>query len=182
MTNTIQMAAHAYGEVCKYQYLYTFSNGKQALVIFKPQNFVHLAGLRKLNDLADFQASNSATHIYKQILRGEIDQYTLQRSVHYCADSQERIENLCRLAQLLRTDRAVYDFDAAKASVVTRLKSSLILFQDDGLNFYLMLGAAKDGSGSYYPETFFLRFDNAYIRGQTIVRIERLELLPARKK
>lgn len=179
MSNMIQKAAQAYAEVCRYRYLYTFSNGRQALVIFKPQNFVHLAGLRKLSDLVEFQASRSAISIYKDILRGRIDQYTLQRSVHYNADAQERIENLARLSELLYTRQAVFDFDPAKARVVTRLKSSIIFFQDDGLNFYLMLGVAEDGA-SYYPETFFLRFDSAYIQGQTVVRIERLEKISAK--
>lgn len=176
MSNIIQKAALSYAEVCKYRYLFTFSNGKQALVIFKPQNFVHLAGLRKLSDLVEFQSSHSAIQIYKQILRGNIDQYTLQRSVHYDRDAHERIENLSRLSDLLLTDRAVFDFDAGKSRVVSRLKSRIIFFRDDGLNFYLMLGVAEDGT-SYYPETFFLRFDTAYIQGQNIVRIEKLEIL-----
>lgn len=176
MSNIIQKAAMAYADVCKYHYLYTFSNGKQALVIFKPQNFVHLAGLRKLNDLTEFQPANSAVNIYKRILRGEIDQYTLQRSIHYNSDARERIENLARLAEVLHTNQAVYNFDPQKARVISRLKSSIIFFRDDGLNFYLMLGAAQNGA-SYYPETFFLRFDTAYLQGQQIVRIDRLEKL-----
>ena len=33
-----------------------------------------------------------------------------------------------------------------------------------------MLGAAKDDN-EYYPETFFLRYDNAYIRNQMLVEV-----------
>ena len=77
---------------------------------------------------------------------------------------------------LLKTKRAVYGFDSNKAPITTSLKSRIILFSDEGYNFYLLLGLAADQS-SYYPETFFLRFDDAYIRGQQIVSVINFEIL-----
>lgn len=165
-----------YREICKHRYQYTLANGEQVCIVFKPQNFVHLAGLRKLNDLYEFQQCNSAVNIYKKILSGSIDMYTLQNSVNYHTDARERIENLCRLDCLLQTKRVVWQFDRNKTYVHTNLKSKVILFRDDGFDFYLMLGAVDNGK-TYYPETFFLRYDAAYIRGQQIVPVEKIELL-----
>lgn len=172
----LQKAALAYSSICKHRYQYTLSNGKRVCIVFKPQNFVHLAGLRKLNDLHEFQQCNSAVNIYKDILNGRINMYTLQTSVHYNTEARERIENLCRLEYLLQTKSVVWDFDRSKAYVHTNLKSNVILFRDDGFDFYLMLGAVDNGQ-TYYPETFFLRYDSAYIRGQQIVSVEKLDLL-----
>lgn len=171
----LQKAALEYSKICTHKYHYTLSNGEKILVEFKPQNFVHLAGLRKLNDLYEFQQQFSATNIYKKILRGDIGIYDIQQSVHFDTDAKERVENLCRLDYLLQTKLAVWGFDHKKTHVRTRLKSSVIFFRDDGYNFYLMLGVAKNEK-TYYPETFFLRFDAAYIHGQEIVTVENLEI------
>jgi len=177
MSDILQMAAQKYSDICKFQYCFTLSNGEQILVVFKPQNFVHLAGLRKLNDLDEFQDKHRSINIYKRILAGEIGIYDAQRSVHYDFDARTRIENLARLDYLLNTDRVVWDFDKDKAPLRTRLKSTVLFFRDDGFEFYLLLGVAQDGV-YYYPETFFLRYDDAYIRGQNIVYVDKLEVVP----
>ena len=104
------------------------------------------------------------------ILRGTTTDLHLQMSVHYDSDARDRIENLARLEALLRTDKAIWNFDPKKSKVVTRLKSKVIFFKPDGFNFYLMLGSAPDGE-TWYPETFFLRFDDQYLADQEIVSI-----------
>ena len=170
MSEYLLTAAKAYQAICRYSYLFSFSNGKTIKLVFKPQNFVHLAGLRKLNDVYEFQAGRSATNIYHDILRGNITDLHLQMSVHYDTDARERIENLSRLEELLKADKAIWNFDPKKSKVVTRLKSKVIFFKPDGFDFYLMLGAAPDGV-TWYPETFFLRFDDQYLTDQEIVSI-----------
>lgn len=176
MSDILQKAAKAYQQVCNHKYRYTLSNGKQVYIVFKPQNFVHLAGLRKLSDLYEFHKHNTATNIYKNILRGKITCYDLQRSIHFNIDAKERIENLCRLDHLLRTKQVVWNFDRAKTQVRTKLKSNVLFFRDDGFDFYLMLGVVDEGQ-TYYPETFFLRYDAAYIQGQQIVSVKKMELI-----
>lgn len=176
MPDILQTAAQTYQQICKHKYRYTLSNGEQICVVFKPQNFVHLAGLRKLSDLYEFQKQNAASNIFKNILRGEITEYDLQRSVHFDINAKERVENLCRLDHLLQTKQVVWNFDRSKATVRTSLRSKVIFFRDDNFNFYLMLGVVDDGD-TYYPETFFLRFDSAYIHGQQIVTVEKLDLI-----
>ena len=179
--STLEKAARAYAEICRHTYNYTFDNGDVISVRFCPNNFCHLAGLRKFDDLWEFQSQNgkpvySAANIYKKALKGEFSDYYLQTSKAYTQEAMDRIESFSRLKELLETDRAVYGFNKNIAPIVTRLKSNIILFRDEGFNFYLMLGLAEDGR-TYYPETFFLRFDDAYIKGQKIVKIVNLEIL-----
>jgi len=170
MPDILMTAALAYREVCKRQYLYTFDNGECIRIVFKPQNFVHLAGLRKLGDVYEFSNNNTTTNIYNAILRGKITLLDAQQSIHYDTEARERIENLARLDELLQTDCVVWNFDREKVKFRTNLKSTVIFFREEGFNFYLLLGVAPDAK-TYYPETFFLRFDDAYLRGQTVVQV-----------
>lgn len=175
MEDILHSAAEAYQRICNHQYKYTLENGEEFCVVFKPQNFVHLAGLRKLGDVHAFSNQFSANNIYKDILRGKICRCDLECSVHFDTDARERIENLSKIDSLLHTKQVVWNFDRKITRVKTRLKSNVIFFQYEGFNFYLMLGVANDGK-TYYPETFFLRFDQAYIQGQKIIAIETLEI------
>ena len=109
-------------------------------------------------------------------MQGDFDDYYLQTSHAYTQESKERIECLANLSKLLETKNAVYGFNPEIAPIDTSLKSSVILFSDEGYNFYLLLGLAEDQE-LYYPETFFLRFDDAYTRGQKLVSIEKIEKL-----
>ena len=174
MNDILLKAALAYRDICKHQYIFTLSNGECIHIIFKPQNFVHLAGLRKFSDVRVFDPMYTATNIYRRILKHDISVADVQCSVHYDPDTRARIENLCRLGELLHTSQIVWNFDQRKAYIHSRIKSNVLFFKDDGFNFYLLLGAAQDGA-TYYPETFFLRYDDAYIKGQTIVQIEKRE-------
>jgi len=167
----LQKAAIAFNNLCKHQYAFDLSNGHTVKLVFRPQNFAHLAGIRKFADLYEFGRDTSSINLFYKILRGEISLFDAQRSSMYDTEARERIENLSRIGELLHTKRVVYGFDSAKSMIKSRLKSTVIFYKDDGLNFYLMLGIAPDGV-TYYPETFFLRYDNAYIKGQTIVSVE----------
>ena len=178
---TLQNAAVAYREICRHTYKYTFDNGESIFVKFKPNNFCHLAGLRKLNDLREFQTENnkpvlSSTNIFNKALNDAFSDYYLQSSKSYTQEARDRIECLSNLNRLLSTRTAVYGFNKNTPYIRTSLKSTVILFSDEGYNFYLMLGLAEDGA-YYYPETFFLRFDDAYIRGQKIVTVTSFEII-----
>jgi len=167
----LQKAAIAFNNLCKHQYVFELSNGHTVKLVFKPQNFAHLAGIRKFADIYEFSREMSSVNLFYKILCGEISLFDAQRSDNYNIEARERIENISRIGELLRTKSVVYGFDSVKSMIKSRLKSTVIFFKDDGLNFYLMLGIAPDGA-TYYPETFFLRYDNAYIRGQNIVSVE----------
>ena len=167
----LQKAAIEFDYLCKRQYVFKLSNGQIVRLVFKPQNFAHLAGIRKFSDLYEFSKATSSINLFNKIIRGELSLLNAQQSENYGTDARERIENLSRIGELLYTKSVVYGFDAAKSIIKSRLRSTVILFKDDGHFFYLILGIAPDGA-TYYPETFFLRYDDAYIKGQNIVTVE----------
>lgn len=177
MTDILLTAARAYQRLCRDRYRFTFSNGERIEVIFRPRNFVHLAGLRKLSDVYAFQDIHSAMNIYKDILGGRITDFDLQSSIHFDTEARERIESLPLLEDLLHTGRAVWMFNPRLCRANTKLKSKVIFYKPAGGSFFLTFGAAPDGK-TYYPETFFLRFDDAYIAGQQTVAISNVEKYP----
>lgn len=88
----------------------------------------------------------------------------------YIFDSRDCIKNLCRIGEVLTCCRAIYGFDPRCCAVRSSLKSSILFSKNDSYNFYLTMGIA-DGGATYYPETFFYRYDDAYTRNQNIVRV-----------
>ena len=168
------MAHDAYSRLLGKEYRVSFSNGKTICILFKRENFVHLAGLRKLTDLAYTGRSFSANSIFSQIKKGRITEYDLNCSSHYNAEMADRLKCICEIEALLSSGKAVFPFDKSKAHVRSRLRSDILFFRGDAYGFYLTFGVADDGK-HYYPETAFIRFDNGYIRDQNVVDIVGLE-------
>lgn len=151
-----------------------FSNGESIQILFQTHQFAHLVGLKKFADLEICKLSANA--LYKMVLRGKLSNDDLKYSQHYSSDSRERIEGVCRIGEVFTCGNAVYGFDPRSCAVRSSLRSSILFFKDDGCNFFLTLGIA-DGGLYYYPETFFYRYDNAYIRGQNIVRVSDIRII-----
>ena len=166
----LQEAAVEYQKLTVRPYQITFSNEQQIVLRFRTQNFRHLAGLGKFTDLHEIYTINDPNAIYTMALQGELTMLDLQRSVHYTPDAVERIRFLPCLHDLITQGSVVFGFDARKITAVTKLKSTILFFKEDGYNFYLTLGAAK-GAGFYYPETFFNNFGGIYTKNQAIISI-----------
>lgn len=175
-------AARVYRKLTNKEIVVTFGNDEFIRIIFKDANFVHLAGLNKLADIAIME--NSARYIFKMILKGRITWDDLNKSVFFDAQARERIKSLSRIGELLVADgRAIFPFDPAKCRARVSFKSRAIFFKEDGYDFYITFGAAQDKSGEYYyPETMFYRYDGAYIDNQNVVSIKSVEAKPYNPK
>ena len=90
-------------------------------------------------------------------------------------DAYERVRSLARIDEVLHDGKMIYPFRANRNLVRARLKSEIIFIKDEEMDFYLTFGTAKNGD-HFYPETFFLRYDQDYIKGQQSVHVERLHL------
>jgi len=176
----LQKAAYIYDNLCKHHYVFELSNGHTITLILRPQNFAHLAGIRKFSDLYEFRKDITAINLYHKILRGEIKLADAQRSQHYDLDAKDRIEYLSRVEELLKSDRVVYGFDPNKNKLNSRLRSTVLLFKGDSHNFCMVLGIAPDGK-TYYPETFFLSYGIRYIEGQNIVSVTLFRTIQAQR-
>ena len=178
----LREAACVYRELTNKEFIVTFDNGESIRIIFKDANFVHLAGLNKLTDIALLK--NSAKYIFKIILKGRITWDDLNKSIFFDAQARERLESLVRIGELLVADGlAIFPFDKAKCRARVSFKSDVIFFKEDGYDFFITFGAAQDKSGEYrYPETIFYRYDMTYIVHQNVVSIKSIEAKPYHPK
>lgn len=169
--DVLQEAAISYEKLTKGIYQISLTNGEVIRVRFRLQNFRHLAGLGKFNDLYEISSRRNPYSIFEMAISGDLTIQDLQRSVHYDTDAFERIRDLPQIHHLIHHGQVVYRFDPKKYHGNTKLKSSILFFQEGNYRFFLTLGVAEDGL-YYYPETFFNNYGGAYITGQTIVQIE----------
>ena len=170
----LMSAAKTYRELANREFKIGLSNGESIRIVFRPGNFMHLAGLNKLTDLYFISSKLlTPTTIFKKILKGEITWGDLNASIHFGSEAKERIECLCRIDEVFVLDgRVVFGFDRAKCCAKVKFKSDMIFFKDDGYEFFITFGAALDKSGLFhYPETVFYRYDRMYLINQKIVRI-----------
>ena len=171
-------AAATYGELTGCEHRIALSDGRELRLIFKPANFAHLAGLHKFDDLYWISSGKyGAVQLYKMALRGKLTLEDLKKSRKYTAEARERLESLLRISELLVVNgRAVSPFDRSVCRAQVRFKSDTLFFKDDGYEFFITFGAAREKQGIYhYPETVFYRFDRAYILHQRIVTIHSIE-------
>ena len=172
----VQFVAAEYKKLTTMQYKITFSNNKSILVRFRVGNFAHLSGLDKFTDLHEIASCYNPSQIYKKALTGKISKYSLQSSSHYCTELVERLTFIPQIKDLLSDGLAVWGFDCKKAGISSRLKSSILFFNENDQRFFLTLGVAQ-GEDCYYPETFFNNFNGIYTNGQEIVKISCVELI-----
>lgn len=176
----LAIAANAYSKLLNKEFSIKFSNGEIVRLVFKAHNFFHLAGLNKLVDLDITQQPVRAANLFYRIQKGEITWLYLTASRYFNSDARARVSCIARISELLTIKGlAVYDFDKNICRAQVRFRSSILFYKDDGHDFFITLGAAKDSDGRYfYPETLFYRFDKEYIHGQRTVTITQITEAP----
>lgn len=183
--DVLRQAAAAYAQLIGKEYQFTFSSGTGLRVVFKAENFKHLAGLHKLKDVYWFASEQyGATRLFKMACSGQINEAQLKNSRFYDVEARQRLESLCRIAELFALDGCViYPFDRQKCRVRVSFRSDAIFFKPEDGDYYITFGAAKDARGQYhYPETLFYRFNDAYIAGQEIATITGVQVVEYTRK
>jgi len=160
-------------------YYYTLENGLVIKVYFAKKHFHHLIGLGKLEDIKPLILSknNSATTVYKNILKGKITYGQIRKS-EFFSDIKNRIDNFEHLNSML-FEKVVINFKKSE-KIPSKLKSDIIFYQDKE-KYYLHLCLAKDAI-CYYPETFIVQHDNYYIADQSILNIVDVKVISTLKK
>lgn len=163
--------------------LYNLSNGQIIEVKFKEDNFLHLLGLHKLLDIGIIQQwLDRNNHKVKnkdviRLIKSERLNDSLIKSSSFYSSIQNRYETFSyeSLSTLSYTD-AIINFDPK--IVNSKLLCDYILFEKDKNNEYNHLAIAYDSKlNTRYFESFFHESTNSYIVGQTIVKIDKYQLL-----
>lgn len=147
--------------------------------IFKPNHLPHLLGLNKLVDipiLLDYKnKKKTALEIYNGIREGSIDGETFKTSKYYQEVydnklkyfSSERIMSLIRSTEIIKFNPNKIKNFTTKLDKVDYLFFELIGQTDTG---YAHFGIAfTNENNKNQPNTFFVRHDDDYVKGQTFV-------------
>ena len=181
----LKQAAVIYKSLINKEYHFVLSGGAAIRVIFKADNFKHLAGLHKLSDLYWFASEQyPSIRLLKMVLRDKIMDADLTRSRYFDDSAKNRLMCLYRISELfVPSASVVFPFDSTKSPLNISIKSQVLFFKPDSGDYYITFGAAQDASGLYYyPETLFYRQDDAYITGQNIQTISSVEIRNYRSK
>lgn len=168
---------------CRVEYL--LSNGIIIDYKYKEENFIHLIGLHKLNDIQLIQLFNDKSnkkvqtrYIISRIKKEKLTDAMVKKSVFY-KDIQSRYESFSydNLTTLSYTD-VVINFNPTL--IKSKIKSKYLLFEEKPNHEYNHLGIARDNiTDKNYIETFFHQRTDMYISGQTIVKIKGFTLYDA---
>lgn len=170
----IKECAELYKSLLNKNYIFTLENGITFTIYFQPSHFFHLIGLHKLNDLEKL-TENSKSIVFKKILRGQITQAYIEKSLHYRSMSN-RIQYFEEIANMLdkENSKVIVDFDHSKLTFESELNNTK----------YILYRRVKDGCAhttigkekrELYPETFFFDESKRYLTGQTLLDIIKIE-------
>ena len=173
-----------YKSISNYTIKYTLDNGSLIEFKLKQTDFPHLIGLHKLIDIPIIRQFNdvtnvtiSAKYIVQKIKQQRIlDENVVKNSIYF-PDIQDRYfafskENILSVSY---TD-AIIHFNASR--IGSNLSSDYILFEEKN-NKYNHLCVAQDSLGKRYAESFFVNPSDLYMRGQSIVKISKIEIFDA---
>jgi hypothetical protein len=173
--NSLLSAYNSFLELCKESYIIDFSNNCQIQLIFRKDQFYHLAGLHKLKDIPTLNPRRKQS-ISKDILSERITTESISSSAYFDSgidNVNDRIRYMPKIKDLFSVNRnVVWDFDSRHGKFHSDIKSTIIFFDIGEYSIVITLCCAIDGNRNYYyPETFFARHDRQYINFQKKVKV-----------
>lgn len=163
--------------------VYTLQNGQIIEVRFKEDNFLHLLGIHKLLDISIVQQwldkSNYKVKnkdVIRFIKSGRFTD-SMIKSSSFFLDIEDRYNSFSyeTLSTLSYTD-AIINFNPDLIN--SKLLSDYILFELDEKNEYNHMAIAYDCKiNQRYLESFFHEISDSYIKGQTVIKVIKYELI-----
>lgn len=142
-------------------------DGRVVPFCFKPENIHHILGLQYLDDMLDIKNAKNKASFIKEFLRSARIFERIKRSAYF-EKIKDRIEHLSVISDMLISDKCevVIEFDSALLAFTT-IKSKFLLYKTEDYKRYYILGIAKRGECTYYPETYLVENSKYYVSGQT---------------
>ena len=166
------LAAKSYEKLLNKDFIITIDtkdgNTETIQVQFKKDNFYHLIGFHYLTDLPQLNTRrNKKNKIFNNVLQGTITYDSLKNSSHFNNKIDNRVSYFNNIDKLL-FEKVILDFNSSNVNIKTSLKCDYMFFKaQDGKFLHLSLAYDKN----HYPESFFVRNDNVYIKNQNIFDI-----------
>lgn len=158
------------------KYSYELMNHYDLDIIFKTENFPHVAGLHKLINIKYLEKLKNkkitGKKIYNKLKSNEITSDMIFTSPYY-RDIENRFEYFFKIKELV-FEKVIYNFDRSK--VRSKIGADLVLYTIEN-NLYIHLFLVKHKNGYYSPMTFIVECDDKYVRGQIDYNIKRISVV-----
>ena len=168
-TKDLFECAQFYNTLLHKKYTITLEGGFQFSFFFSPDNFYHLIGLEKLNNLSAFKGQ-SKTVIFKKFLKRQMPLKHIEGHRDY-PKIANRIRLFDRIDKLLdkQHSKLIIEFDSDLVENTKLLKTVFIFFAHERSGYtHLTIGHDE---GVYYPETFIYEDSKRYINEQDLLDI-----------
>ena len=128
---------------------------------FYTDNFFHLTGLHKLDDIEQLR-SGKRVQIYQDILSGDITDEFLRKSAKFLS-AKGRIKAFSCLEELLDGNRLYFRYDSRKKAFSSIAADYLVSGEVGDMEVYLFL--SEDTDGTYYCKSCFPHTEIDFTQG-----------------
>lgn len=177
MSTTIQDCAEIYKTLLRKKYILHLENDLTLELVFAQENFKHLIGFHKLEDMPQI-FSNSSKKIYRQALKNKNNLNNTVRKSSYYKDISNRVLYFHLIPSILNS-KIIVDFDPNKMPIDYKSK-----LQNTDYILYKRIEASKiahltiiSDKEYYKPETFFIENSSIYLSDQTLYDIIDIEVI-----
>lgn len=160
-------------------YYLTLEDGTKLHIFFQTKDFKHLLGLHKLTDMPDISRAG-ANAVFNAVLNKRITQEQIEKSEYYYK-IKDRIEHFPQIESVFGKE-VIVDFNSTLLQKCD-LKAEYLMYHecDSSYTDYIHLAIGHTVKG-YYPESFFYEPTKQYLSGQIILEVEKIEVIPRRKR
>ena len=128
---------------------------------FAKENFYHLIGLEKLNDIQ--KVRGNPNKIFDKIINREISYSDISKSAFF-NEIKSRLDYFPKLEQFLDDNYFTVAFNKQKA--YSDISAKYLFYLTDKNNYIHYFISNKENEKKYFGVTFFVRENNDYIFGQ----------------
>lgn len=177
----LQQAALSFQKLFEFDYhVKAGRKGKlfEVTLFFNSDNFHHLLGLHKLNDLPNISAHTNKASLFKNIIDGSLTHADIKMSLNY-NEIDKRLTNFDRVENILKIDNEVIlRFDQNKAH--TSIDANLLIYEHFNNDYlHLFFGPFNtEYPNKLVPKSFIIRNDMQYINRQERYTLLAVEQVP----
>lgn len=133
---------------------------------FAKENFYHLIGLEKLNDIQ--KVRGNPNKIFDKIINGKISYSDISKS-EFFGEIKSRLDYFPKLEKFLDDDYFTVAFNKQKS--YSNISAKYLFYLTDKDNYIHYFISTKENDKNYFGVTFFVRENNDYIIGQRKFKI-----------
>ncbi|MBU5424893.1 hypothetical protein KQI41_00605 [Tissierella pigra] len=137
----------------------------ELIIEFKKENFFHLVGLQKLNDIN--YPSENKEKVFDLIIENQITESFISKSSKYEVTNIERITPFVKIEEIMDSNNLVFKFNRSQSNW-TSVECKFILENiDSGGSIYIFIDGNYELKEKMFCRSFFLKTQKDFTNGNT---------------